>query len=1617
MPDIFDEVAATMSVTPARTPTPSAPAQQSQADIFDHVEAAMKPDNLGAGLQRFAAAHPSINVVDERNTPSQFSYIRDALPNLPAPEVQHFDLPPIRTAQDIEHEIDLKYMNAIPGPLRPLVVGLNHSALTSEATAMRPLAMLGIMPDAPQVLGQAAQQELQTQREVGAGRLEQAVTSGVSSLADLVSAGPIGAGLLFGAKGAEGAQEDIERRRAEGQKISGLQQAIDVAGQGAIGYIMGKLAPGQKVNETILKSVAPTLKNAVANSIKNVLISGGIGATENEVQQLASNWLTKHTGVNPDLDVTEGSAEALGTGFIFGAGGQALHEIAGARTPQAKTESARPSDEAAPSPMPAPVADELVTQAEAAVQQPAATEAKELPRELPEPRKGLTKVQLLDWAQQNGYNVAGLEDRGQRIIQSKLAEQKLQSAAERVMEVQRGENVRAMAEQRQLPPESTGWDAGQLRRFARENSYEVDERRVNVAIERGAKPRAAIREQIEEQYALPKGEGPAGEQPKPPAESIPTAEEIPAPIRPEPPTEHATWGFKELKQWAADNGYGVETIRSRRELTAAIARQHEAASFQAPRDNEKLQGFYTDEQIAKMSPEQRRDALDAVDPQNVVQRAGSASRPALPQESKQWSFAKLKTWAEENGYRVNGVNSRRALTDLVESQSAHDALAAEKKLRRTDPLTGAPNQIAYQEDANRIFADADAKKEHTAIVETDLGGLKVMNTVYGHKGGDEMLKLAHEAMREELRMPPQKDRPSDYLGSAAYRIGGDEFPAILRGVKSPEQAKAAMDRVQKNFDAKIAKAFPDLPTEACPFIAWNAEIRKPGDTRSIDQLRAAADAGVEPMKSKIKAERQIPEGRTELLDYIRRRQQGRAASPSDESTKPAKTQEQLNNQIAAAATVARESAKLATPILGEEHQRAVPRDLEKVLTPIASRIRDISPATYGRLMEMELNTHRRAARNKADLYDWIADLSKSIGKEGSDRYNAFKLAWLNRDIGGIKAMVPESLHAGFDETLSALKRVHQEQIAAGVTLGQIDNYLPRRVSDVAALKTSVGSDRGVFDDAFAQRTKLKGAPLTAEEKAQIATDVIAGYGPRKPGSVGPAHARERSIDTVTADQLKYYDDPIRALLGYFDAAAKATERAKFLGKNDDPSQLADAVGRIIVDADPNLSRDGQAEVASLLQTRLLADTLHMPTWARAVKKSIYATTITHVASGFSQLTDIATAGWRYGMGSTIQGFKDALHISPAERRIVLHDLGFDHMGQEFLDPSKMGKALELGTKWNLFQKIDLFTKEGELNAAMHFMENAASDPSSERFRRLQRDWQPVIGADRFDDAMNALRRGDVLNENVQSLAFMHLTEMQPVTLSNMPEQYLKMQAGRLWYTLHTFQLQQIDLIRREVARKLRTPGQRIEGLHNLAGLLAFGVLANFGKDLFRDLLTGKPLASTGMLGRTGDAVLGLIGLNRYVALDFKNSPIKTLLDSFLIPPVTQFDAPVHDVMSMGNGRGFESFKLLPVSPVNDLLYYWSPWGKGHTLNADAAKADYRKRLADVREQAYLARQQGDASTARSLLALYNDRRQQGPGDGRKTNLTMGDLIYPPPNSADAKAKPRSILSPRRRVSR
>lgn len=102
--------------------------------------------------------------------------------------------------------------------------------------------------------------------------------------------------------------------------------------------------------------------------------------------------------------------------------------------------------------------------------------------------------------------------------------------------------------------------------------------------------------------------------------------------------------------------------------------------------------------------------------------------------------------------------------------------AAEQELLKTrgkaytDALTGVRNKNAFAEYEDKLARQVESGEvQEFAFVVFDVNGLKYVNDTYGHKAGDEYLRAACMTICKE------------YKHSPVFRIGGDEFVAVLLG--------------------------------------------------------------------------------------------------------------------------------------------------------------------------------------------------------------------------------------------------------------------------------------------------------------------------------------------------------------------------------------------------------------------------------------------------------------------------------------------------------------------------------------------------------------------------------------------------------------------------------------------------------------------------------------------------------------------------------------------------------------------------------------------------------------------------------------------------------------------
>ena len=88
----------------------------------------------------------------------------------------------------------------------------------------------------------------------------------------------------------------------------------------------------------------------------------------------------------------------------------------------------------------------------------------------------------------------------------------------------------------------------------------------------------------------------------------------------------------------------------------------------------------------------------------------------------------------------------------------------------TDQLTGLYNRVYFEELKQKT---ENNKVIPTTFVSADCDGLKKINDKYGHASGDEYICYARDALLESL--------PNE---SYLFRMGGDEFVAVIQGMKS-----------------------------------------------------------------------------------------------------------------------------------------------------------------------------------------------------------------------------------------------------------------------------------------------------------------------------------------------------------------------------------------------------------------------------------------------------------------------------------------------------------------------------------------------------------------------------------------------------------------------------------------------------------------------------------------------------------------------------------------------------------------------------------------------------------------------------------------------------------------
>ncbi len=159
-------------------------------------------------------------------------------------------------------------------------------------------------------------------------------------------------------------------------------------------------------------------------------------------------------------------------------------------------------------------------------------------------------------------------------------------------------------------------------------------------------------------------------------------------------------------------------------------------------------------------------------------------------------------------------------------------LGSARQAARTDPLTGVKNKLAYLDTADAMDKRLEAgERPEFALAIFDLNGLKTVNDTLGHEAGDEYIIEGCRLICVHFKHSP------------VFRIGGDEFAALLMGQDYANRASLA-----ERFDSIAEMNIP----ESRVVVSMGVSAFRPDEDASIQTVFERADKRMYERKQQLK---------------------------------------------------------------------------------------------------------------------------------------------------------------------------------------------------------------------------------------------------------------------------------------------------------------------------------------------------------------------------------------------------------------------------------------------------------------------------------------------------------------------------------------------------------------------------------------------------------------------------------------------------------------------------------------------------------------------------------------------------------------------------------------------
>ena len=598
--------------------------------------------------------------------------------------------------------------------------------------------------------------------------------------------------------------------------------------------------------------------------------------------------------------------------------------------------------------------------------------------------------------------------------------------------------------------------------------------------------------------------------------------------------------------------------------------------------------------------------------------------------------------------------------------------------------------------------------------------------------------------------------------------------------------------------------------------------------------------------------------------------------------------------------------------------------LKDAFVSISDRLRRVDKELARKIEDLPRKRVMRNSRYRQYFGDYIAFIYKYVAPNEED-FELLSWAQMNGNEVAEKEIADKykdykinnkTLVQLISEKNEGLKKIWEEGVNAGLSIGWLEGYNPRRMANSDGFIEFL---QGLEEWSHIDRVlKIMGVDQgTSAEKAMAINKYFRGFEPKDLAATSPGNIRRRDIMYVTKPMSKFYKNSFEALVDYADDMAKAISIKETFGINE--SNLENSVGKLVLEAKERYR-------LSYREERLLKDAITAfvrPAKAsqlvRSIKTFSYLTTITNFVSTLSQLEDIGFAMAVWGHGNTLRALGNKVS---GNGWIKLEQIGAEVFDVDMRKEREggMDKGLRKLLGLNGFSFMDRLGKETYVNTDFQSRQKMAQ----ENPEKLQKELEGLFAKEQVQEVITALKEGNLNNENLQSLLYYDLSAVQPMSLLDMPERYALGGGGyKLLYQLKSFAARRANYLytrTQEQFHNAKTPEEYAKAIAETVRfftlLIGYGTMTN----LLKDFLMGRTLDITDELL---DTILQNAMVTRFMIKRGKQDPMNALVNAVVPPAFGTANDLWQDTGRIISGKkDISQMNIWSRLPVIGKPYYW-----------------------------------------------------------------------------------------------